>query len=351
MSFLRRNADKPDPVGTEGSAAEDTDSAGSAAVTRRRFPGGRVGVALTIAVGMVAFGAAFDFVTASPRLCASCHEMQPKAAEWVRSGHAQVKCVSCHVGAYQWYERPQSLLARGRLLARDSVKHVTNRFTDPVVERPAGVDPMGDAICLQCHSANRQATSGFRILIDHPEHAKRNGSCVSCHIDTAHPEPARGRAISLMAQCYSCHGSAEYPEASTDCGVCHPQGYQLRPVSHDETKWQRDHGQIAVSDPSQCDLCHEQTFCTDCHGLAMPHPDGWEQGANGHAAYAETDRAVCSKCHSEKPDLCSMCHHKAFDPAKGTWIRQHYLEARRKGAIFCLDCHSPVFCAICHARQ
>ena len=45
-----------------------------------------------------------------------------------------------------------------------------------------------------------------------------------------------------------------------------------------------------------------------------------------------------------------MCHHKAYDPAKGTWVKQHFLEVEAKGASFCLDCHSPVYCSRCHVN-
>ena len=41
----------------------------------------------------------------------------------------------------------------------------------------------------------------------------------------------------------------------------------------------------------------------------MPHPEGWERGQTGHAVVAKQDRAVCSKCHEGKANMCNMCHH------------------------------------------
>jgi hypothetical protein len=178
-----------------------------------------------------------------------------------------------------------------------------------------------------------------------------NGTCLSCHINTGHPEETRGRALSLMDQCFNCHGKAEEPDASAECDVCHPSGYELIPASHKADQWDLGHSDVATTDPGQCDLCHEQTFCTDCHGLEMPHPQGWAKGATGHAVVAERDREVCVQCHTEQPDFCSMCHHEAYDPAKGTWVKQHFIEVRNRGTAFCFECHLALFCSGCHASQ
>jgi len=316
---------------------------------RRLSLGPRMRTVLAVAVGLLTFAVVADVVTASPELCSSCHEMDQRVAEWSESAHAGVACVDCHVEPYEWYARPQALAARARLLGRDAVKHATGDYQDPVGAHDSSSTPVPDEACLQCHDPNREATSGFRILIDHAEHAERNGSCVSCHVDTAHPEPERGRPLSLMAQCFTCHGTVENPQASAECGVCHPGGYELRPASHEDVKWKRAHGRVASADAEQCELCHDKPFCTGCHGLEMPHPEGWERGRTGHAVVAQDNRAICATCHDEKPDLCSMCHHKAYDPAKGDWVKQHFLEVRNRGAAFCFGCHAPVFCVECHA--
>jgi len=341
VSFFRKDMKDDSPPAAES----DSDSA-------RRTRTSRLRLAIGVVLGVLVLVIAADIVTASPKLCGSCHELRPKVAAWNASAHADVGCVTCHVAPYPWYARPQALIVRGGLIGRDVYKHVTKQYEDPVRSRVEGAAPMADEVCLQCHDPNRQATSGFRILINHVEHAKRNGSCISCHVNTAHPEPTRGTAISLMGQCYECHGTPEYPEASTDCRLCHPSDYELRPASHKEATWNSEHGGIAIADRRQCSLCHvDSSFCTDCHGLEMPHPEDWARGRSGHAGVAEQNRALCATCHDEKPDLCSMCHHKAYDPSKGDWVKQHFIEVRNKGAAFCFDCHSPVFCAECHVRS
>lgn len=314
-----------------------------------RVPTGGARILLLIALGVVAFIVALDQVTSSPWLCGSCHEMAPRTAQWRQSGHASVRCVDCHISPHAWYAFPQAMVEKGALLARDMGAHATIGAGAVIDERGPGAKPMSQAVCLQCHDVNRKATSGFRILIDHPKHAKRNGSCVSCHVRTAHPKPSRGKALSLMGQCFTCHGTKAKPRASATCRLCHPADFELKPVSHvtPAGAWKRGHGKVALTDPRQCEMCHQRKFCDGCHGMPMPHPKGWAQ-RTGHPVSARKGRAVCIRCHTDKPDFCSMCHHKAFDPSKGTWVKQHFLEVQKRGAAFCLDCHSPIYCSRCH---
>jgi nitrate/TMAO reductase-like tetraheme cytochrome c subunit len=325
-------------------------TAGADATPGARKPGGRARVILIVVLVFVGLVLLFDVVTASPRLCGSCHEMQPRTESWQQSSHVSVDCVQCHQTPRPWYAYPVTLADRAKLLARDVSAHVSGDFDDPVDGPIEGVPPMADEVCLQCHDANRKATSGFRIKIDHVEHAKRNGSCVSCHVRTAHPVESLGTPLTLMSQCFTCHGTEEQPEASAACFLCHPRDYELIPESHTDNAWTpTQHADAAVTDRKQCDMCHQPQFCDSCHGLEMPHPDDWAKGAEGHAVVAEQDRAVCTTCHTEKPDLCSMCHHKdSFDPTKGTWIQQHFIEVERQGSDYCMECHLATYCVRCH---
>ncbi len=321
------------------------ESASNGGATRRRI-WTVVGITLTV----IALVIVADLATASPRLCSSCHEMSVRTDSWEQSAHAAVACVECHQPARPVYAYPVKLADRARLLGRDIAAHASGNFEDPIDAPTASSKPVEDEVCLQCHDPNRKATSGFRIKIDHAEHAERNGSCVSCHVRTAHPIESRGTALSLMAQCYTCHGTAEQPDASAECDVCHPSGYELVPASHEPAEWKETHGEVADEDLALCEMCHEQDFCTDCHGVEMPHPDGWAKGRTGHAVVvAEKGREVCESCHGAQPDMCTMCHHTAYQPGQGTWEKQHFNTVREEGTAFCLSCHSPLFCVECHA--
>lgn len=306
-------------------------------------------VAAGILLGLLTLAVAADLLTAQPALCTSCHEVRKRAAAWATSPHSGIACVTCHQPATAWYALPTRLADRTALLARDVAKHLAGGYRDPVDGRIAGTAPMADSICLQCHSPNRKATSGFRILIDHVAHAKRNGSCVSCHVRTAHPVGTRGAALSLMSACFACHGSPAQPKASADCALCHPKGYEPRPASHRAKAWTARHGKVARADLKQCEMCHAKATCDACHGVEMPHPMGWAK--TGHAAVARQDSRVCERCHGGQPNLCTMCHHQAFDPKKGTWLEQHSADAAASGVAFCLDCHTPLDCVRCHVGQ
>lgn len=336
--------DSPSPSPSGGKPEDRTSGAESR--SRARVVGTRVAIVLA-AVLLVLIAA--DYATSSPELCNACHEMSPRHASWAESAHAEVTCVSCHQAPTEWYELPQRLLDRAELLGRDTRRHFAERAKETSPSGDPQTSDVSNENCLQCHDPNRRATSGFRILIDHPEHAERNETCLSCHINTAHPEEMRGRALSLMDQCFECHGTPEQPEASDECDVCHPSDYEPRPASHRTGRWSRIHGRVATADRAQCAMCHEESFCTDCHGLEMPHPTGWAKGEPAsHATYAEQDPEVCSRCHLEKPDLCSMCHHKGWEPRKGPWVTQHPLMVGERGADFCLECHTRAYCSYCH---
>ncbi len=304
---------------------------------------------VAVVFGLIALLFAFDVGTASPRLCMSCHEMASRAGSWEQSGHATVTCVKCHQQPRPWYALPLKVVDRGKLLTRDTLAHLSGAYDDPVETRTAGVAPMPDEVCLQCHSPNRTATSGYRILIDHAEHAKRNGSCVSCHVRTAHPEASRGTALTLMAQCFTCHGTPQQPDASAECGVCHPAGYELLPSSHEGDQWKDGrHGDIAGVDVSQCGMCHEKRLCDSCHGVEMPHPPSWIEEESGHSDVAERDPAVCVRCHNSAPSMCTMCHHESYDTAEGSWLQQHGVRVNDAGAAGCIECHGPLYCVDCH---
>jgi hypothetical protein len=326
----------------------DSVNADHAAPSPRRFRRA-VRVVAMVAAGAIALIIAVDAATTSPRLCAACHEMEVRAASWGASPHRAIPCVTCHQAPRPALAVPLRLIDRARLLGRDIAKHNAGGYRDPVDGRIIGTPPMPDTVCLQCHDPNRKATSGYRIVIDHVAHAKRNGSCVSCHVRTAHPVEERGAALSLMSACFTCHGTARSAKAPGRCDLCHPSDYPLLPGSHKAAAWEKkSHGGVARADLRQCEMCHTKRTCDACHGLEMPHPMGWAKGRPGHGDVASRDRALCARCHGGRPDMCTMCHHDAYAPGQGTWEEQHAKDAEKRGAAFCIDCHSALDCVRCH---
>lgn len=320
-----------------------------AAATRRPVPR-LVRVLVGVAVCVVLLSVMTDYVTSVPQLCGSCHEIAPRYASWAKSPHAGVSCVQCHQPATRWYQVPARLAGRTRLLLHDVGTHLSGDYEDPVERRVAGKPSVADESCLQCHDPKRKTTSGLRILINHAEHAKRNKSCVSCHVRVAHPITTRGNALSFMGQCFTCHGNQKGAKAPGTCSLCHPKEYELLPASHKAKTWKGIHGETFDRDPKLCLMCHTRKSCADCHGLEMPHPEGWGE-RTGHPQVAQLNRGVCTQCHGSSPDMCTMCHHEDYVPSQGGWIRQHNVSVRARGAASCVDCHSPTHCIGCHVRE
>lgn len=312
-----------------------------------------VGIVAASIVGLLLLGVVLDQLTASPQVCGSCHEMAPAVDAWRESAHAQVGCPECHEKPRPWYQLPQRLASRSAMLGADYALHFSKRAgLDASRESSETTVSVPDSTCLECHDESRQVTNRLGTLIDHREHAKRNGSCVSCHLWTAHPPPGEEKPLLMMKQCFACHGRTPGAKAPGDCDVCHSPSFSLRPESHRTAKWKRQHGEAALAKKQPCQICHDQEYCDSCHGLEMPHPAGWEKGSPpDHSRNAKLNRTTCTNCHTEKPDFCSMCHHKGWKPATGPWVEQHPELVEQRGAAYCFDCHGPDYCVKCHTKQ
>jgi hypothetical protein len=186
-----------------------------------------------------------------------------------------------------------------------------------------------------------------------------------------------------------------------DCNECHREANVT--VTH-EGGWNRGHGLLAAKEGNNCDACHEQGFCTDCHygGGADAKPDasnsrGPDYKPKSHRsdfreihpiAAMDAPRS-CEKCHDAR--YCRDCHAKfqpeelqfsshrrgwsdlratAAGPRHGTfsesmcqtchpgsvlpkheWTKSHAREARRNLAS-CQSCHyDGDVCLKCHSAK
>jgi len=318
-----------------------------------RNPGPRVHSAVRMlwvtAAGVVAFLAlttGLSHVSASYWVCASCHEMRADVMSWRTSPHARVTCPDCHQTPRPWYAFPETFAERAGMLKRDIDAHNSARAQDA---SSTTAETIPDSNCLRCHDLSRVVTVRDGTLINHNEHAKRNKSCLTCHMAVAHRE-AGDESLQLMDRCFTCHGRGRAAKAPGTCDVCHPKSFKLRPRSHDGS-WRARHGKIAKADRQQCAMCHENNFCGDCHRLEMPHPSGWIDGRSGHSVVGRKDWQVCTQCHGAGADLCDRCHHKDYDAAKGPWVAQHPPVVGRRGSPFCMQCHVPAYCSFCHTSN
>lgn len=119
-----------------------------------------------------------------------------------------------------------------------------------------------------------------------------------------------------------------------------------------------------VESINYCYTCHTEQFCTNCHGMAMPHPAEFKEPADpkaptGHPAVSKAKPEKCVMCHgkNEKTYFCDSCHHGTavkweFD-TKAPWTtKQHPKAVAASGVKACTEkCHVAKFCVDCHTGK
>lgn len=316
-----------------------------------------------IALVIVALG-----VTSTYWFCANgCHKVQDDTIiAYNASSHSEISCMACHMPVGS---DPVTFLLHKAEALGELYLTVTNTFELPLNAESHVAEEMESSQCTQCHGDNRTITPAAGILIDHAVHAENDVTCTACHNRVAHPEDfeltlagnRKHEDFMTMEACYRCHGLEEDSKAPGECGACHPEGFELKPDNHLEPGFyqlggeSKGHAELKTEEPEYCRICHvEETFCSDCHGLVMPHPEGF---AEGHGEAGKTDPGVCANCHakgeqaatSAGTEFCNGCHHPDGDATK-PWIPQHFTVVAAKGAAPCFECHKSTFCAGCHVN-
>lgn len=214
-----------------------------------------------------------------------------------------------------------------------------------------GTDPFLG--CPDCHGDLDKVfeRGGLPLLrYTHEDHfATGVSDCSVCHPADTH-EPDRINRPT-MGRCFTCHGTTRVAIAPGECSTCHPPGIPDRPPTHLAARWlPRGHAEEASVSGFECVTCHRPSTCRSCHGLEMPHPEGWD--AAPHVAAFFQGPAVCERCHARAPDRvddCDRCHHPQ-GPEGVPWRRAHPRVVQEEGAFTCFDCHSEVTCSACHVR-
>lgn len=370
------------------------------------------GVALLVfaAVMIVALG-----VTSTRWFCSEgCHKVQDDTiTAYRRSTHANVSCMACHmpVGANPAVFVLHKAEALGELYLT-----VTNKYELPLNGESEVALTMPDKQCTQCHNpSKRKVTPSEGILIDHQVHADNDVTCAICHNRIAHREnfkpvlkdPATGKPnvvhadFMSMTSCFRCHAQQATKggiNAPGRCSACHPKDFDLKPRSHKEAGFfPSGHAELAkeekaraaeatpagneseagaepasgaegegigerlppVESIASCYTCHAEKFCSDCHGLPMPHPASFSPRGKSadtaqHARLGKQKPQVCANCHGNASRFCDECHHGSelkWDYVATTpWVRQHPQAVKSMGAQSCFTCHKPTYCAQCHVR-
>jgi nitrate/TMAO reductase-like tetraheme cytochrome c subunit len=350
-----------------------------------------------LAIAALVFTAVSTIGTSTNWFCTQpCHMVHDDNTLAFDAGsHVMIPCVSCHEPVNG---SPVEFILMKLEVAPDLIPTVMGTFHLPMNENSAISFEMTDEYCTQCHSLDtRQVTPTRGILIDHDAHTAEGITCTSCHNRVAHPEEDITFVLEgstyhenwmVMDACFRCHGLEADAEAPGACEACHPATFDLVPASHDAEGWYEQFGEsgghaaayaeetsrvieaeawaegfeeiehLATWDMgyeqtvNTCYTCHKKAYCTDCHGVEMPHPDGFVED---HGELGREKPESCATCHAESEaqaqaaDFCNACHHPQGDPGS-PWLSQHNGVVRDEGATGCFECHDPTYCAACHVR-
>lgn len=187
--------------------------------------------------------------------------------------------------------------------------------------------------CVSCHSETLRPSShkSPQFRISHGQSYIKVGGCELCHLKGLeeplctnchgmkmphHPEYTINHIEEInqvgIKTCMKCHTDEEQPKfaggvtpRAMPCGNCHGpnlphKGYQ---------SILRTHGSLAAQKGTKgCLSCHISKSCTDCHGMAIPHPPGFIKKHMPEAKKYGFDK--CLKCHDRggKAVYCGNCH-------------------------------------------
>ena len=317
-----------------------------------------------IALTIVALGA-----TSSYWFCANgCHKVQDDTiTAYNNSSHSQVSCMACHMPANA---DPVTFMLHKVTALGELYLTATGSYEIPLNgESHLAMDGehMPSTQCTQCHSDNRVPTPTEGVLIDHEVHAEGDIHCSVCHNRIAHNEEGitfvnvdpntnqlnTGHEDFMeMTACFRCHSQEPDAIAPGACEACHPVGFELKPGNHNEPGFYEEGGEsaghaelaeIASSEPrhqvrsrkssheaeeavhearwrgrrpacsaqpeeiNYCSTCHSTQFCTDCHGLPMPHPAGF-QDDHGDAGHESPGRVCELPCQGR----CGYIRHRVL---------------------------------------
>ncbi len=188
-----------------------------------------------------------------------------------------------------------------------------------------------------------------------------------------------------IAECSECHRDAEVTpnhqagwnaehrllaiKAESNCSMCHEQsfcqdchfgggidsglhvsndrGVNTKPRSH-RTSYIEVHPIFAFDNPNTCQRCHPSSFCTECHARFQPQDLMFESHRRQFSDIRISD--VGPNHSGFSADSCQTCHPGGMLPVH-TWTSNHAREARRN-LPSCQACHSDgQTCMKCHSAR
>lgn len=208
--------------------------------------------------------------------------------------------------------------------------------------------------CFDCHNILTLDPMDTGVLFSHNKHLKRGFHCGQCHGSGAHTKMIRPG----HDQCLGCHDSKTAPGR---CISCHARRIDIRPEDHTAHYIQTHGKQVHKAQTyGKCRDCHDDPWCTECHGVTMPHSKYWPDNVYAldkagnqvkkrsaeHGPLAKKDESMCYRCHT--PRQCEECHRTEM-PHRIDYKHQHPVTPAESEEV-CSGCHTASFCEDCHTR-
>ncbi|MBE0448332.1 MAG: hypothetical protein IBX64_09595 [Actinobacteria bacterium] len=293
-------------------------------------------------------------------VCTRCHGGD-LSKNVKKSTHSKVACVSCH----------RSPGIDGHVTQLFDYIRWLSKFTVAKNQKGSYDARVVNASCLGCHKrVAKETIVRWSVRVRHADFLAAGARCTDCHGSIAHGEALAIVREPSMDKCVMCHDNESAP---ADCNLCHTS--EASPTTR---KMPEEIIRIDADPMRNCRGCHPQTpqsECVRCHGLEMPHPEGWVGrpgiGPNKHARQGFLDKKLCKRCHKFDETLppvghatdsvymnkifCNRCH--AYTSPHGSterWLKMHGPIAL--GRVIsnnsqCGKCHSSDFeqkCMTCH---
>ncbi|GAB4276310.1 MAG: hypothetical protein Kow0056_06610 [Coriobacteriia bacterium] len=314
----------------EGESRTEAEAAtGARRKARRRHRSAHTDVTIVLLLILASAGIGYA-TTSTQRFCAgTCHAEDDAVAQHSEGAHSGVDCVRCH-------EAPGA----GGLVA--GLIQRTGHVLADVSPIEGSYPPPAPEACLECHSAVlgdvvRVPDSG--LIVSHAEPLDAGMGCDDCHLRAGHTSASMRPRV--MSVCVRCHDG---DSASGECSTCHDGDPALAAADAQDRPFTR----VSLGPVEDCEGCHDNTACTECHGLVMPHTTAFKSGA--HAAQAGFGlKEVCWRCHV--PSDCGPCHLVPFTSGHGPqWEEAHKTLPWDSVCGTCHKGHTGSFCDRCHER-
>jgi len=224
-------------------------------------------------------------------------------------------------------------------------------------------DYAAESACDACHLAGAPSiVPDTKVCLECHEQSKVDGVTLTPTKTHGpvwalnHRIEAKGNAIN----CESCH-------AQEDCLECHKSGFadQMGELGNNMINVHRDdfmvsHPIIARTDQNRCSSCHETQFCSDCHNawrfkssdIGSPsHRRTFRLGFDD-ADFESIHAPIRGNNPSDASLMCDSCHlQSSVAPDFHNWSIGHAREARKSLAT-CQACHPEGdVCLRCHSAK